>query len=340
MLCQNICDSRKIDSLSSNAEVLYYRLYTHSDDFGRCKADPLSVRSLCFQNGQGAKARMTLRTIAKWIDDIEKAGLWTIYEVDGQQYLQFTDFDEFQNLKRERKERWPGMEMATKPMSSKNHPEGGELFSKTTHGGVSCSGEPPRVGSYCESSSEINNLVPQEKLSKVKVSKDATTSTTFTSKTNHESGFFVMEYDNPVVGLNKDNSEGMEYNAETVRAAIHWAYHVDPKQYWVRKIQTLTGLRKCITTMVAQMGDYRVPIAPIHIYPAKECPVCDGDGYDEAQPFRQCSCVEYRDDAGKKYDYWEYRTRLSKRAGTVEPLNDWTHEKFSDFMERARRSVQ
>jgi hypothetical protein len=120
----------------------------------------------------------------------------------------------------------------------------------------------------------------------------------------------------------------MEYNAEQVKNAIHWAYYSDVKQYWVPRIQTLSGLRKCITSIVKQMGDYRIPMVLIKVSKNPDCPVCEGDGIDDSRPYKLCSCVEYKYTDGRSSDYWEYTTQMCKRLGALNPFKDVPHEKF------------
>ena len=85
-----IRDSERIESLSSpDAEILYYRLIVSVDDFGRTDARPLMLKSLCFP----IRLRATADKCMQWTQDLVKAGLISVYEVDGKPYLQITKWD-------------------------------------------------------------------------------------------------------------------------------------------------------------------------------------------------------------------------------------------------------
>lgn len=95
LLHENICTSDKIDLLSAEEERLYVRLLTHLDDYGNFPADPKMIRTTCFP----LKKKWNNPTIKFWLDRIVKVELASYYEVEGQKYVHFTRFENFQTLK-------------------------------------------------------------------------------------------------------------------------------------------------------------------------------------------------------------------------------------------------
>lgn len=85
-----IRDSDRINRLSSpDAEITYYRILVSVDDFGRCDARPLVIKSMCFP----IRLRATADKCGEWLQELENAELITLYEVDGKPYLQVTKWD-------------------------------------------------------------------------------------------------------------------------------------------------------------------------------------------------------------------------------------------------------
>ncbi|MGB9266703.1 MAG: hypothetical protein WCB56_14725 [Terriglobales bacterium] len=95
MLHDRICESKKIDKLSAEEERLYTRLLTHLDDYGNHPADPKAVRMACFPR----KKKWNNRTIQFWLDRLVAVGLASYYEVQGQNFVHFERFKDFQKLK-------------------------------------------------------------------------------------------------------------------------------------------------------------------------------------------------------------------------------------------------
>jgi hypothetical protein len=95
MLHDRICVSEKIDKLSAKEERLYTRLLTHLDDYGNYPADPKTVRMACFP----LKKRWTNHTVKVWLDRIVDVGLASYYEEQGERFVHFEQFNDFQKLK-------------------------------------------------------------------------------------------------------------------------------------------------------------------------------------------------------------------------------------------------
>jgi hypothetical protein len=104
MLHSNICESEKLASISYPAETLYYRLLTRVDDNGNFSADPRIVFGQCMT----LREDMTPKKVAGLLEELasgagkDKKPLIEFYETDGDRWLHFTKFEEFQYLRPDR----------------------------------------------------------------------------------------------------------------------------------------------------------------------------------------------------------------------------------------------
>ena len=99
-LKSGIRDSETIDSLSSAAEVFYYRLLVTVDDFGRYDARPAMLKAACFP----IKESVAQKHIESLLNDLVKNGLVSVYNVDGKPYLQMQKWD---NVPRAKESKFP-----------------------------------------------------------------------------------------------------------------------------------------------------------------------------------------------------------------------------------------
>ena len=88
-----ILTSIPVASLGWAEEVLYRRLMSVVDDYGRCEAIPQLIRSRCYplQTDQ-----VRVADITRWLAACEKAGLIALYEANGKPYLQIEKFGQQQ----------------------------------------------------------------------------------------------------------------------------------------------------------------------------------------------------------------------------------------------------
>lgn len=84
-----IRDSERINALSADAEVFYYRLIVTVDDFGRADARPAMLKAACFP----VKDSATSAKCAEWLDELARADLIIPYESGGKPYLQMQKWD-------------------------------------------------------------------------------------------------------------------------------------------------------------------------------------------------------------------------------------------------------
>ncbi len=84
-----IRDSERINALSAEAEVFYYRLIVTVDDFGRADARPAMLKAACFPVRDSA----TSEKCSQWLAELAQAGLVDTYSHDGKPYLQMQRWD-------------------------------------------------------------------------------------------------------------------------------------------------------------------------------------------------------------------------------------------------------
>ena len=94
---ESICTSENIDSLSQFAEISFYRLMVNCDDYGRFDARPKVVKSRLFPLKAVKESE-----IVKALNEMVKADLIIVYEVDGKQYLQMKTWDKHQQVRAKR----------------------------------------------------------------------------------------------------------------------------------------------------------------------------------------------------------------------------------------------
>ena len=91
LLKEGIVDSGRIDGLSAEAEVCFYRLLVVADDLGRFDARTAIVRSRCFP----LKEQSNLSSkVDAWLQELEGKLLVMRYMVAGQPYLQIMKWDQ------------------------------------------------------------------------------------------------------------------------------------------------------------------------------------------------------------------------------------------------------
>lgn len=95
---ESICTSDTLDRLSWFEEVLFYRLTVNCDDYGRFDARPAVLKSRLFP----LKGDLTLQTITKALNRLEKTGLVMTYLCDDKPYLQILTWDKYQRVRAKR----------------------------------------------------------------------------------------------------------------------------------------------------------------------------------------------------------------------------------------------
>jgi hypothetical protein len=90
LLKEGIVDSDKIESLSPEAEVFFYRLLVVADDLGRMDARPAILRARCFP----LKESLSAEVITGWVQELWSAGLIGTYEFDDKPYLEILEWEQ------------------------------------------------------------------------------------------------------------------------------------------------------------------------------------------------------------------------------------------------------
>lgn len=89
ILREGILTSRRVDRLSVQAELLYRRLMSKLDDYGRCEADVELLRSSCYPLRVN---RVKAAHIKDWLKECQAACLLVTYADGGKCYLQYLDW--------------------------------------------------------------------------------------------------------------------------------------------------------------------------------------------------------------------------------------------------------
>lgn len=93
---EGINSSPRINSLSSGAEVLYRRLMSACDDYGRFYASISAIRGACWPTHPSPPCE---QDVSNWLTECTQPAsnskpLITLYEVAGCQYIQINDFNQ------------------------------------------------------------------------------------------------------------------------------------------------------------------------------------------------------------------------------------------------------
>ena len=98
MLKKEVSDSKKLGELKADRpRVLWFMMLPHLDRDGRLKADPAKIKGqICTMLGYSTAS------IQKCLEQLHEVGLVILYSVNGEQYLQYTRFSDFQSIKYDR----------------------------------------------------------------------------------------------------------------------------------------------------------------------------------------------------------------------------------------------
>ena len=98
ILRDGINSSPRINALSQGAEVLYRRLLSVADDYGRFYSAPATIRGACWPT---APDRVNEAQVSAWLIELEqgKRPLIKTYTVEGCDYLEISDFGQPQRSK-------------------------------------------------------------------------------------------------------------------------------------------------------------------------------------------------------------------------------------------------
>lgn len=83
LLREGVCTSDAMNGLSTEAEVMFYRLLVVADDYGYMDARLPILKAQCFPLRESA----TIKAIESWLDALAKGGLIYRYQKDGRPFL-------------------------------------------------------------------------------------------------------------------------------------------------------------------------------------------------------------------------------------------------------------
>jgi DnaD/phage-associated family protein len=103
MVGKVISISEKVNSLSLFGRLLYTWMIPHADDFGRLPGSPAKVRALVVP-----MADETVKDVEQALADMHERGLIIWYEVNGERFIQITNFEKHQQgLHKRTKSKFP-----------------------------------------------------------------------------------------------------------------------------------------------------------------------------------------------------------------------------------------
>lgn len=97
MIHENVCESQKTNSISFEAETLWYRILTRVDDNGNYYRDARRVFPAVMLEKKNASEAL----VEKWLRELLKIELIAIFEADGREYLHIVDFEKYQDLRQD-----------------------------------------------------------------------------------------------------------------------------------------------------------------------------------------------------------------------------------------------
>jgi hypothetical protein len=97
MLKKTIAGSKKLALVNDRAKVIWFMMLPHADIEGRVKACPIIVRGQYL-----TMLNYSLKAVQQALEALHSAGLIALYQVDGNQYAEFTRFKDFQSLRPDR----------------------------------------------------------------------------------------------------------------------------------------------------------------------------------------------------------------------------------------------
>jgi hypothetical protein len=109
MLRENVLDSKKLGRATHAACNLWFRLLVKVDDFGNFPDDAVRIRNTCFQ----WRRKMKTSYVRELIDELVGSSLISQYAVNGEPFLHFERFEDFQQMRYEKVARFPRLEMPT-----------------------------------------------------------------------------------------------------------------------------------------------------------------------------------------------------------------------------------
>lgn len=143
---ESIRTSKSVNALSDFQFRVWTYLITYVDDYGRGSADPELLKGLVFTRRKG----VTEQQISKALADLANSGMITLYEVDGESFLYFPNWNKHQRI-RDCKPKFP----APPECPQNSQPAG--TFSGSPQSAATCGELPPESESNPNPNPESKN---------------------------------------------------------------------------------------------------------------------------------------------------------------------------------------
>jgi hypothetical protein len=128
MLKRNISESRRLSELKSDsARLLWTWIIPYLDADGRFFASASMIKGKVVPR----LPTFTVRNIPKYLNDMARVGLITLYEVDGEKLLEYRKFNDFQKIVKDREARSLPAPNGGKELSTYSRPAQDEVDTKS-----------------------------------------------------------------------------------------------------------------------------------------------------------------------------------------------------------------
>lgn len=101
ILKESICTSKNLETVSADAQVLFFRLIVKVDDFGLFFGDARLIASLLYPLNPPK-----IDKVKNWLAELEQANLIKFYVVEDETYIQLITFQKHQ-IKRAARSKFP-----------------------------------------------------------------------------------------------------------------------------------------------------------------------------------------------------------------------------------------
>lgn len=100
MLREGARFSDRIESVSKDAELMFWRMVTVPDDFGIYYADPAQLRAAIWPKNP---RNIRITDVTRWRDELARAGILAEFEVEGVRYVELLRFGQAEKLRQPRR---------------------------------------------------------------------------------------------------------------------------------------------------------------------------------------------------------------------------------------------
>ena len=103
MIESNLGESKSLAAVSLEAETVFVHALTVADDQGRLEGEPFMLRCKLFPR----RRELDLDLFYQWVEELVSEGVLHRYEVDGEPFLHFPKWGDFQRLRKPGEDRLP-----------------------------------------------------------------------------------------------------------------------------------------------------------------------------------------------------------------------------------------